>query len=203
MRLSRSYRLIRPALAVLALAAASPAAAGTFAFTGTTMNDTPPPIVGSPLCAPGDLRVAFSPANSTAAGTSNFGAFGPSLAHCLTPPPTVYSGGVFDFAFAAGDSLLGTYSGFFTPTATPGFLNNTVNFVVTGGTGRFLGASGAFQAIGTLDRTVPRPLSQNTFSGTLNLPAVPEPATWAMMILGFGLTGAAVRRRRTAGLSPA
>jgi len=26
--------------------------------------------------------------------------------------------------------------------------------------------------------------------------AVPEPATWAMMILGFGLTGAVVRRRR-------
>jgi len=26
---------------------------------------------------------------------------------------------------------------------------------------------------------------------------VPEPATWAMMILGFGLTGAAARRRRT------
>lgn len=29
-------------------------------------------------------------------------------------------------------------------------------------------------------------------------PAVPEPATWAMLIAGFGLTGAAMRRRRTA-----
>jgi len=28
--------------------------------------------------------------------------------------------------------------------------------------------------------------------------AVPEPATWALMILGFGLTGAAMRRRRLA-----
>lgn len=28
------------------------------------------------------------------------------------------------------------------------------------------------------------------------VPAVPEPATWAMMIAGFGLTGAAIRRRR-------
>eukprot|EP01041_Mallomonas_annulata_P030223 gene30223-52331_t len=26
--------------------------------------------------------------------------------------------------------------------------------------------------------------------------AVPEPATWAMMILGFGLVGSQVRRRR-------
>ncbi len=29
-------------------------------------------------------------------------------------------------------------------------------------------------------------------------PAIPEPGTWAMLIAGFGLVGAAVRRRRTA-----
>jgi hypothetical protein len=29
-----------------------------------------------------------------------------------------------------------------------------------------------------------------------NVPAVPEPATWAMMLLGFGATGFAMRRRR-------
>ena len=33
--------------------------------------------------------------------------------------------------------------------------------------------------------------------------AVPEPATWAMMIVGFGLTGAAVRRRKSAWSSQA
>jgi hypothetical protein len=33
---------------------------------------------------------------------------------------------------------------------------------------------------------------------TLNVAAVPEPATWAMMIAGFGLSGAALRRRRLA-----
>lgn len=32
--------------------------------------------------------------------------------------------------------------------------------------------------------------------------AVPEPATWAMMILGFGLVGAAIRRRKTATIQP-
>ena len=33
------------------------------------------------------------------------------------------------------------------------------------------------------------------FSGTLSLAAIPEPATWAMMIGGFGMVGAAARRR--------
>lgn len=34
------------------------------------------------------------------------------------------------------------------------------------------------------------------FSGATVRTAVPEPATWAMMIIGFGLTGAAMRRRK-------
>jgi hypothetical protein len=33
--------------------------------------------------------------------------------------------------------------------------------------------------------------------------AIPEPATWAMMILGFGVTGALIRRRRTSPAAPA
>ncbi len=32
-------------------------------------------------------------------------------------------------------------------------------------------------------------------------PAVPEPASWALMIAGFGMTGAALRRRRTAAVA--
>lgn len=35
------------------------------------------------------------------------------------------------------------------------------------------------------------------YSGTINVaPPVPEPATWAMMLLGFGAIGYAMRRRR-------
>ncbi len=37
----------------------------------------------------------------------------------------------------------------------------------------------------------------NAFAFTGKVGAVPEPATWGMMILGFGAMGAAMRRRRT------
>lgn len=35
-----------------------------------------------------------------------------------------------------------------------------------------------------------------SYAGTLNVAAVPEPATWAMMLLGFGAMGVVFRRRR-------
>lgn len=41
-------------------------------------------------------------------------------------------------------------------------------------------------------------LGQDSGSGTFNITAVPEPSTWTMLIAGFGLLGAALRRRRLA-----
>ena len=35
------------------------------------------------------------------------------------------------------------------------------------------------------------------FGGNLNIEAVPEPATWAMMLLGFGVIGFGMRRRQS------
>jgi hypothetical protein len=35
------------------------------------------------------------------------------------------------------------------------------------------------------------------FIDNISVAAVPEPATWAMMLLGFGLIGAGMRRRKT------
>lgn len=40
------------------------------------------------------------------------------------------------------------------------------------------------------------PVGEAFFSTTISAGAVPEPAAWGLMIVGFGLTGAAIRRRR-------
>ncbi|MDZ7588153.1 MAG: FxDxF family PEP-CTERM protein [Parasphingorhabdus sp.] len=40
-------------------------------------------------------------------------------------------------------------------------------------------------------------LGSGVYDGTLAFASVPEPSTWAMLIFGFGMAGAAMRRRRT------
>ena len=50
--------------------------------------------------------------------------------------------------------------------------------------------SHTIQVVGTLHGAT------GSYVGTLNVAAVPEPATWAMMLLGFGAMGVAIRRRR-------
>lgn len=176
--------------------AALPAQAAVMAFNGQYSNDTPP-VAPNPACAPGSGLVDFNPGNSTAAGTSNFGAFGPSLTHCIVFSTLSWSGGSFTFTFA-NDAFWGTTSGQLVPRPGTTIADNYATYVVTGGSGRFLGASGSLAATGTLDRAFPRPLNQSYLTGTLDMPAVPEPATWAMMIAGFGLTGTAMRRRPAA-----
>lgn len=64
------------------------------------------------------------------------------------------------------------------------------DIVITGGVENTLTITGLGRGLGT-------------YSGTLTfLPsAVPEPGTWAMMLLGFGAVGFALRRRRTPALA--
>lgn len=196
-----SFRSVAMALALVAPGVAAQAA--TVVFSGSRMNVDAP---GAPSARCGTLTTASirnDPPTATSTGTSNFGAFTPTLSHCIQLPlspnaPTPFSLGEFIFSFESGDTLFGSYSGSVTPVA-PGQFSIAQTHTVAGGTGLFAGATGSFDSSGSLSFLTGRPAVQQTFDGNLNVPAVPEPITWIMMIIGFGAIGFSMRnapRRR-------
>lgn len=179
------------ALAIAVILTATPAAAA-IAFSGTIQNTTPPGAPGGRCGPPPVLTLSFAPETTT--GTSNFGNFAVTASHCVvpTPPVTNYNGGLFSFAFQNGSTLFGTYTGTF--SIIPGQPASSVqNYIVEGGTGQFANHAGTFQHVGTI---VFGPGGTTSGSSTLqgSLHPVPEPSTWATMLIGFGAIGAAVRR---------
>jgi hypothetical protein len=64
------------------------------------------------------------------------------------------------------------------------------------------GTNGLFEVVGNAGETftgLTLTSGQNSFEiDNLAIPGVPEPATWAMMIVGLGAMGVALRSRRTA-----
>lgn len=187
------------ALGLGLLASAAPTIAQT-SFSGTRTNVDALGPAAERCGSRATNNIRNIPPTATASGTSNFGSFTPTLSHCIDLPPsltgpTVFDLGEFEFAFLSGDLLTGTYSGTLTPFS-PGVFSIFQTHLVTGGTGLFAGATGSFDSMGTLSFPMGRPTVNQTFEGTLILPAVPEPATWAMMIGGFALIGGRLRFRR-------
>lgn len=189
----------------------TPAAAMT--FSGSQSNTNAP---GTPVPAdrcPAATVTIFNGGGFTSTGASNFGAFTASQSHCIGgPPPTApgalavpYDQGLFTYTFTDGDTLSGTYDGSLT-NLSAGLVANVQRFIITGGTGLFAGATGGFEGDGTIDFTHGAPLSQITITkGSIFAPGIPEPATWALLLTGFGGIGALARarRRRLPGLAAA
>jgi hypothetical protein len=187
---------ILPSLSALLLAATlhAAAAAAVLPFSGSFRNVTPPGAPGG-RCGPAPvLTLSFTP--DATSGVSNFGAFAVSASHCVlpTPPVTRYGEGEFAWLFESGDTLTGTYTGTF--TLVPGQPARTVqDYLVSGSTGRFDRARGAFQHVGTVVFG-PGGVTTGEARFTGSVTTIPEPATWGMMITGFGIIGASLRRRR-------
>jgi hypothetical protein len=174
-----------------------------------------PALAVLPLCAASDLSSTASPTNTPFAGTTCQGFFDDNL---LSGSPadvtaqvsalntllgsSVYSTATFDF-----DSLtkLTGLSGLKT-IDFPGVLNGQTLIGVHYGNGQ--GSPGdvdggdstafyLFDAGASLDKFY---LTYNASSNVVlystgGTTAVPEPATWLLTILGFGLIGGAMRRR--------
>lgn len=199
-------KLVSQCFLVGALAAsAAPAGAVTVSFTGSRTNVDAAGPAAARCGTRSTSNIRHNPPTATSVGVSNLGAFTPTLSHCIQLPlsnvaANSFDLGEFSFDFGAGNVLLGTYSGVLNFLA-PGTYSVSQTHLVTGGTGDFLGASGSFGSSGTLSFLTGRPTVTQTFSGTLNLPAVPEPATWLMLIAGFGAIGSAMRRRTAIAVS--
>jgi hypothetical protein len=79
--------------------------------------------------------------------------------------PTRHSMGAATFTAANGDTLTATVEGQATPTS-PGMLSIVEVYTITGGTGRFAGATGTFTLESTANQATG--VSSGTFSGAID-----------------------------------
>lgn len=102
---------------------------------------------------------------------------------------------VFAWTFAGGDKLFGTLLEDVSHLDQTGAGPFTQTFTFTGGTGEFSGASGSVSGsgVGTASGFT------SSGNGTINAPAVPEPASSALVGGGFAALLLALRRSKASG----
>lgn len=112
---------------------------------------------------------------------------------------------VFTFTFpSAGKASVTINSSVMGPLTNVNFLNKGVVF---NGTALSVVSKGAVELLQLINQPVAAGLQTLTikgsaqklgsYAGTISFASVPEPATWAMMILGLGAVGFSMRRRTT------
>ena len=103
-----------------------------------------------------------------AVGTaSHLGQFTVTIPH-LVDRTTRTAVGTYEFTAANGDTLTADFIGHAMPTATPGVLYIVETATITGGTGRFAGATGSFtteRLFDSIDGT-----TTGSFEGTISSP---------------------------------
>ena len=76
--------------------------------------------------------------------------------------------GSYQFTAANGDTLSADFTGQATPTATPGVIYIVETATITGGTGRFAGATGSFTSERLYDTIAGTTIG--SFEGTISTP---------------------------------
>jgi hypothetical protein len=194
-------KILCSTLAGAALLCVPPAAARAqvVPFTGTRTAENipvPTPDVGRCGATPNTLISGI-----VGTGTSNLGAFTTVESNCLNPVTGSLFNGLFNFAFGGGNTLFGTATGTVALPPVNGTTTNVFEYLITGGTGLYAGATGRLQVNGVV-RFNPDGTTGNTFTYNGSFSTVPEPS--AVLVLGAGLVGVAAlaRRRRRAASRP-
>jgi hypothetical protein len=182
----------------VALLSAAGAAQSTVSIYTTQMsgaNEVPP----NSSTATGFTQVTVDDVANSLAVNLNFTGLtgGPAAAahiHCCTPVGTNVGVAVAFTGFPAATS--GTYSQTFNlldPTIyTPTFLSTFGGGTAAGAETALLAGLAGGMAYSNIHNAV---FPGGEIQGFLAA-SIPEPATWALMIAGFGLLGTALRRRR-------
>ncbi len=125
----------------------------------------------------GSYTINFAPASGLSIQLGSLDTYNRLTLSFANRAPIVYQGGqiINDLIFPSGNQVSGETNGRITYTATAGEL-------ITGAT--FVSTENSFE-----------------FDDIATRGAVPEPATWAMFILGFGVIGTSMRRRRSVRVS--
>jgi hypothetical protein len=158
--MNRSRLAAGLALAVLGvLALAGPAAAGDqVPFKGSLGGD----VTVTPLAPPSLYVDVEATGNAT-----HLGKFTLDVPHAVNAANGTAIG-TYEFTAANGDKLYATFTGVATPTATPGVLYIEETATITGGTGRFAGATGSFVSERLYDRIAGTTVG--SFEGTISKP---------------------------------
>ena len=76
--------------------------------------------------------------------------------------------GTYEFTAANGDTLTADFTERFTPTDVPGVFSDVITATITGGTGRFAGATGSFVSDRVADHVTG--IVSDSFEGTISTP---------------------------------
>jgi hypothetical protein len=153
---------------VLAFAIALPVVA-IFGGAGTALAGDPVPFKGG---FEGDVTVTLAPpflqvdVEAMGRGT-HLGRFTLDIPHEVNPV-TRTAAGYYEFTAANGDKVYAEFTGIATPTAIPGVLYIEETATITGGTGRFAGATGSFTSERLYDMVALTTIG--SFEGTISKP---------------------------------
>lgn len=161
-----------------ALAAGSSLGTNAAVFSGSVSGVSARPAFGSTgnfgtVTSGGGYTINFAPASGFSVQLGSLDTYNSLTLTFANRAPVTYVGGqiINDLIFPSGNQISGETNGRITYTGTAGELFTGATFKSTGN---------SFE-----------------FDNIASRAAVPEPATWAMLLLGFGVIGKSMRRRTT------